>query len=84
MLNYRIDLPEGSDVHAAFLKLLELEEEEPLLHIAWEEQLNEIHAQLMGEVQIEILKTMIRERFGMDVSFGAGNIVYKETIRQPV
>lgn len=84
VLNYRIDLPEGSDVHAAFLKLLELEEEEPLLHIAWEEQLNEIHAQLMGEVQIEILKTMIRERFGMDVSFGAGNIVYKETIRQPV
>ena len=57
-----------------------LEEEEPELHIVWDEQLGEIHAKLMGEVQIEILKSLIKERFGVEVSFGSGSIVYKETI----
>ena len=65
-------------------KLRELEEEEPLLHILWNEQLSEIHAQVMGEVQIEILKSMIQERFGVSVEFGSGNIVYKETIENKV
>ena len=64
--------------------LKQLEEEEPLLHIVWNERLGEIHAQLMGEVQTEILKSMIAERFGVRVEFGAGNIVYKETIRNTV
>lgn len=64
--------------------LKELEEEEPQLHIMWDEQLGEIHAMLMGEVQIEILKHLIWERFHVAVEFGTGNIVYKETIAAPV
>ena len=84
VLNYRIELPEGCDVYRMFLNLKELEEEEPQLHIVWKETLGEIHVQLMGEVQTEILTSMIKERFGVDVSFGAGNIVYKETIENTV
>ena len=84
VLNYEIQLPEECDVHQMFLKLRQLEEEEPELHIVWNPQLNEIHAQVMGEVQIEILKNMIQERFGISVEFGSGNIVYKESIEEPV
>lgn len=84
VLTYQIQLPQGCDVHNMLKNLRQLEEEEPQLHIVWEEQLGEIHAQLMGEVQIEILKSIIRERFGVDVEFGTGNIVYKETIEFPV
>ena len=84
VLSYRIELPEGCDVHDMLRKLRLLEEEEPLLHIVWREQLNEIHAQLMGEVQTDVLKQMIKDRFGTEVSFGTGNIVYKETIQEPV
>ena len=80
MLTYQIQLPEGTDVHGMFLKLKQLEEEEPELHIVWNESLSEIHAQVMGEVQIEILKSLIEERFDVKVEFGEGNIVYKETI----
>lgn len=84
VLTYRIDLPKDCDVHVALQKLRQLEEEEPQLHIVWNEQLGEIHAQVMGEVQIEILQSLIRDRYGMEVTFGTGNIVYKETIRKPV
>lgn len=84
VLTYRIELPEGTNVHETFLKLLKLEEEIPELHIVWNERLSEIHAQVMGEVQIEILKSLIRDRFRLDVEFGDGNIVYKETILEPV
>ena len=84
VLNYRILLPPESDVHQMFLKLRELEEEEPLLHMVWEEELNEIHAQVMGEVQTEILGNMIKERYGVPVSFDTGRIVYKETIKNVV
>ncbi len=84
VLTYRIELPEGTNVHETFLKLLRLEEEIPELHIVWNERLGEIHAQVMGEVQIEILKSLIRDRFQLDVEFGDGNIVYKETILEPV
>jgi len=84
VLNYQIRLPEGTDVHKAFLQLRQLEEEEPMLHIVWEEALGEIHAQVMGEVQIEILKSLIGERFAMNVEFDSGNIVYKETITAAV
>ncbi|MBU3878061.1 TetM/TetW/TetO/TetS family tetracycline resistance ribosomal protection protein [Faecalicatena sp. AGMB00832] len=84
VLTYQIQLPPGCDVHNMLQNLRQLEEEEPQLHIVWEEQLGEIHAQLMGEVQIEILKNIIFQRFGVAVEFGAGNIVYKETIEEPV
>ena len=84
VLNYQIILPEGYDAHKMLKSLKELEEEEPQLHIMWDEQLGEIHAMLMGEVQIEILKHLIWERFHVAVEFGTGNIVYKETIAAPV
>lgn len=84
VLNYQIILPEDCDVHEMLKKLKQLEEEEPQLHIVWDSVLGEIHAQLMGEVQIEILKSMIWERFHVAVEFGAGSIVYKETIAEPV
>ena len=84
VLTYKIQLPQGSNVHDMFIKLRQLEEEEPQLHIVWNESLNEIHAQVMGEVQIEILKHMIQERFGVSVEFGEGAIVYKETIKNTV
>lgn len=84
VLTYRIELPPDCDVHQMLGKLRQLEEEIPELHIVWNERLAEIHAQVMGEVQIEILKSLIHERFGEWVEFGAGNIVYKETIRSTV
>ena len=84
VLSYRIGLPEEVNVHQALLQLRQLEEEEPLLHIVWNGTLGEIYAQVMGEVQIEILKSLIKERFGMSVTFDEGNIVYKETILEPV
>lgn len=80
VLTYQIKLPEGTNVHDMFLKLKQLEEEEPQLQIVWNEELGEIHAKVMGEIQIEILKSLIAERFQVDVDFGTGNIVYKETI----
>lgn len=84
VLNYQIQLPDDCNVHEMLLKLKQLEEEEPLLHIIWNEKLGEIHAQLMGEVQIEILKRLIWERYHVRVEFGKGNIVYKETIEESV
>ena len=80
VMTYRIVLPEGCDVHRMYQKFCQLEEEEPQLHIVWKEQIGEIQAQLMGEVQIEILKNIIRERFGVDVDFDEGSIAYRETI----
>ena len=71
-------------MHSALRSLRQLEEEVPELHIVWEEKLQEIHAQIMGEVQIEILRSIIRERFGVKVEFGEGNIMYKETIATTV
>ena len=84
VLTYQIQLPSECDVHRMLLQLRQMEEEDPLLHIVWNEQLNEIHAQLMGEVQIEILKRLILERFGVAVEFGTGNILYKETIQEAI
>ena len=84
VLNYQIILPDDCDPHQMLQKLRQLEEEEPQLHILWDSQLAEIHAQLMGEVQIEILKKMIWDRFHVAVEFGAGSIVYKETVAEPV
>ena len=84
VLSFQIILPAGSDIHGMLLKLRQLEEEDPLLHIMWNEQLKEIHVQLMGEVQIEVLKKLILDRFGVEVEFSLGNIVYKETIQNTV
>ena len=83
-LTYQMILPEGADTTKVLRELKQLEEEEPLLNIVWNPALEEIHVQLMGEVQTEILKTMIAERFHLDVEFGTGKIVYKETIKSPV
>ena len=84
VLNYQVIPTEGDDPILLLPKLRELEEEEPQLHIVWEEALQEIHVQLMGEVQLEVLKTLIYERFGAEVEFGQGNILYKETIQNTV
>lgn len=84
VLTYEIQLPRECDPRQMLAKLRMLEEEEPELHIRWDERLQEIQAQLMGEVQIEVLKTIIRERFGVSVDFGEGKIVYKETIANRV
>ena len=83
VLNYRIALPEGCNVLEMLGRLNELAEEIPELHIVWEEASREIHAQVMGEVQIEILKSIIAQRYGIQVSFDSGSIVYKETIKAP-
>ena len=80
VLSYQIILPDGVDKRSMLQKLRQLEEEVPELHIAWDETVQEIQAMLMGEVQIEIISSMISERFGVDVTFGSGTIVYKETI----
>ena len=80
VLNYRLILPEGCDAALFLPKLRQLEEEEPQLRIVWDENLKEIQVKIMGEVQTEVLTGMIKERFGVDVGFGSGNIVYKETI----
>jgi small GTP-binding protein len=84
VLSYQIILPEGCDPRLLLPKLRQLEEEEPELHIVWDEQLQEIQAQIMGEVQIEILQNLIQNRFGVFATFGAGRIVYKETIENVV
>lgn len=84
VLTYCIELPAGCDAAVFLPKLRELEEEEPQLHIVWNEKLQQIYVQVMGEVQIEILKSLIQERFGVSVEFGTGSIVYKETIQNTV
>ena len=84
VLTYRVNLPEDCDVHKMLQCMRQLEEEEPQLHIVWNETLGEIHVQVMGQVQMEVLKSLAEERFGVDISFDAGNIVYKETIAGPV
>lgn len=84
VLTYELILPEGVQPQAMMPKLTMLEEEDPELHIVWNEQLQEIKIQIMGEVQIEILKALIFERFGVEVEFGTGKILYRETIADTV
>ncbi len=84
VLTYQIILPEGNDPITVLGQLKQLEEEDPQLHLLWKEETREIHVQVMGQVQIEILKSLIWERFGLDVAFDTGSIVYKETIAEPV
>lgn len=84
ILTYRLILPDGCEAAVILPKLRMLEEEEPELHIVWEEELQEIQVQVMGEVQIEVLQRLIADRFGITVQFDSGNIVYKETLAAPV
>ena len=84
VLNYQVYFPDQVDAHTMLGYMRQIEEEDPMLRVIWNEELGEIHVQLMGEVQTEILKSLVRERFGVDVTFGTGNIVYKETIKNVV
>ena len=84
VLTYQLVLPDGADAHNALTKLRELEEEDPMLRIVWGERYGQIHVQLMGKIQLEILRRRILDRFGLAVTFGEGSIVYRETIASPV
>ncbi len=84
VLNYDILFPEGTDMGAAFRQLRQLEEEDPKLHITWDDKLRRMQIQPMGEIQLEVLQELARERFGMEISFGEGSIRYRETIRDAV
>lgn len=84
VLNYRLILPDGTDPHTVLTKLRILEEEDPMLRILWNEQLKQINVRLMGQVQLEVLRRLIHDRFGLELDFGAGSIVYKETISSTV
>ena len=84
VLTYQVKLPKGCDPHTALLLFRQLEEEDPQLHVVWNEALGELHVQLMGEVQLEVLRRLVEERFGLQVEFDTGNIVYRETIAEPV
>ncbi len=84
VLTYRMQLPHGTDIPSTLAKLHELSDEDPMLRIVWNEQLKEIHVQLMGEIQLEVLTSVIRDRFGLEVQFDQGSIAYKETIAAPV
>ncbi|MBR4030151.1 MAG: TetM/TetW/TetO/TetS family tetracycline resistance ribosomal protection protein [Clostridia bacterium] len=80
VLSYKAEFPEENDLHTAYLKMKILEQEDPSLKVVYNERLKEIHVWLMGEVQIEVLSKLIKERFNMSVIFGQGSIAYKETI----
>lgn len=84
VLTYCVTFPPEVDIHEMYRKLSVLEEEEPQLQLVWQEETGEIHARVMGEVQIEILQSLIRERFGVEASFTSGSIIYKETIENTV
>ena len=84
VLTYRVELPDAVDAHTMLGFMRKLEQEDPQLRVVWNERLQEIHVQLMGEVQLEILQHVIADRFGVNVRFGQGSIVYRETIAAPV
>ena len=84
VLTYRVGLPDTIDTHTALQRLKILEDEDPQLNVVWNENLEEIQIQLMGEIQLEVLKSIISQRFNFDVEFGKGNIIYKETIKNTV
>ncbi|WP_338214211.1 translation factor GTPase family protein [Companilactobacillus muriivasis] len=83
VLNYAVD-PKENDIHACLTALRELEDEDPQLHVSWSSHLQEIRIEIMGEVQLEILQQLLLKRFDLDVSFGEGSILYKETITQDI
>lgn len=83
-LSYKVILPEGTDEVKALSLLRKIEEEDPQIRFAWSERFREIHVGIMGEIQLEVLKNVIAERFSLDVEFGEGQISYRETILEPV
>lgn len=84
VMNYRVVLPDGCDADTLLPKLRELEEEDPQLHVTWNSHLKEIHVGLMGEVQAEILKSIVAERFGVKIDIDSGRVMYKETVENTV
>ena len=84
VLTYQVQLLDGTDPHTALQRMRQLEEEDPQLQVVWNEAAREIHVRLMGEIQLEVLQRMLRERFKMEVAFGSGAICYRETIAAPV
>ncbi len=80
VLTYRLSLPQGTDPVKVLAQMRTLEEEEPELHVVWRESIREIQVQVMGEVQTEVLKRLIAERFGLEVEFDSGRLLYRETI----
>ena len=84
VLSYQLILPQGADPHTVLPRLRQMEEEDPMLRVVWNERWKEIHLQLMGQVQLEVLRRILLDRFGLEVDFGAGGIVYRETIAGPV
>ena len=83
VLTYTLE-PGECDIHKCLVALRELEDEDPLLHVVWQSRLEEVHLQLMGAVQLEIIQQTLHDRFGLDVSFGPGSILYRETITAPI
>lgn len=83
VLTYTLE-PGECDIHKCLVALRELEDEDPLLHVVWQSRLEEVHLQLMGAVQLEVIQQIMHDRFGLDVTFGPGSILYKETIAAPV
>lgn len=84
VLTYRLNLTDATDIHTALAKMKILESEDPQLKVKWNEKLKEIHVQLMGDIQLEILQSIIKERFNINAEFGTGSIIYKETIADTV
>lgn len=84
VLTYRVDFDDSVDPHTALAKMKILESEDPQLNVVWNSRLAEIHIQVMGEIQLEVLKSLVFERFGMNVEFSTGSIIYKETIENEV
>lgn len=84
VLTYKLELPEEIDAHTALEKMRILENEDPQLNVVWNARFSEIQIQLMGDIQLEVLKSIIKERFGFSVEFGQGNIIYKETIKTEI
>lgn len=83
VLTYGV-LTGGADIHTVLSALRELAEEDPMLAVSWDEHLQEIRLRLMGAVQLEVVRDLMARRFGLDIDFGPGSILYKETISRPV
>lgn len=84
VLTYTVNVPDGTDAHTVLSNMKILESEDPQLKVEWNERYSEIHVKLMGDIQLEILQTLFADRFGIDISFGKGSIIYKETIEEAV
>lgn len=84
VLTYIVNVPDGTDAHTVLSNMKILESEDPQLKVEWNERYSEIHVKLMGDIQLEVLQTLFADRFGIDISFGKGSIIYKETIEEAV